>query len=150
MKIKATKTLFIAAAVSATILSGCSSTVLSHGNQLNPTSLSKVEPGRTRLIELEALFGRPSADGAFDSGKVYYISQIMEEKPGGRKTVIGRTIVTFTIDENGIVDAMDIDDAATGRRIYHSDARTPTPGDNYGILEQIFRNVRSGNFGNVQ
>ena len=150
MKIKATKTLLMATAVSAVLLSGCSSTVLSHGNQLNPITLAKVEPGRTRLIELEALFGRPSANGAFDSGKVYYISQIMEEKPGGRKNVVSRTIVTFTIDENGIVDAMDIDDAATGRRIYHSDARTPTPGDNYGILEQIFRNVRSGNFGTAE
>ena len=148
MKIKSTKTLLMASAISAVLLSGCSSTVLSHGNQLNPTTLSKVEPGRTRLIELEALFGRPSTAGAFDSGKVYYISQVMEEKPGGRKTVISRTIVTFTIDDSGIVDAIDIDDAATGRRIYHSDARTPTPGDNYGILEQIFSNVRSGNLGN--
>ena len=144
---KSTKTLLMATAVTAVLLSGCSSTVLSHGNQLNPATLSKVEPGRTRLIELEALFGRPSADGAFDSGKVYYISQIMEEKPGGRKTVVARTIVSFTIDENGIVDAMDIDDAATGRRIYHLDAQTPTPGDNYGILQQIFSNVRAGQFG---
>ncbi len=135
----------MATAISAVLLTGCSSTILSHGNQLNPTNLSKVEPGRTRLIELEALFGRPSVEGAFDSGKVYYVSQVMEEKPGGRKTVISRTIITFSIDESGIVDAMDINDAATGRNIYHLDARTPTPGDNYGVLEQIFRNVRSGN-----
>ena len=139
----------MATAVSALLLSGCTSVVLSHGNQLNPATLSKVEPGQTRLIELEALFGRPSASGAFDSGKVYYISQIMEEKPGGRKTVIGRTIITFTIDEQGLVDAIDIDDAATGRHIYHLDARTPTPGDNYGVLQQIFSNVRGGNFNNA-
>jgi outer membrane protein assembly factor BamE (lipoprotein component of BamABCDE complex) len=147
MKIISTKTLLMAMAISLALLTGCGSTVLSHGNQLNPVSLAKVTPGKTRLIELESLFGRPSVDGAFDSGKVYYVTQIMEEKPGGRKTVVNRTIVTFTINEAGIVDAMDIDDAATGRRIYHIDARTPTPGDNYGVLEQIFRNVRSGNLG---
>lgn len=147
---KSPKIFLLLTAISAALLSACTSTVLSHGNQLNPATLAKVEPGRTRLIELEALFGQPSVDGAFNSGKVYYISQTMEEKPGGRKTVASRTIITFTIDDAGIVEAMDIDDAASGRRIYHIDSSTPTPGDNYGVLQQIFSNVRSGNLGPAQ
>lgn len=147
MKIKHPKTLFIATAVSAMLLTGCTSTVLSHGNQLDPTALAKVKPGKTRLIEVEALFGRPSIDGVFESGKVYYVTRIMEEKPGGRKQTLERTIIAFSYDDRGVVQAIDITDEETGRNIYHLDTRTPTPGDNYGILEQIFRNVRSGNVG---
>ena len=85
-----------AIALTALVSGGCSSRVYNHGNQLDPLSLSKVEPGKTRLIEVEALFGKPSATGAFDSGKVYYITQIMEEKPGARKETINRTIVAFS------------------------------------------------------
>jgi len=150
MKLNQTKSLFIATALSALVLSGCSSTIYSHGNQLDPENLAKVKPGQTRLIEVESLFGRPSATGAFDSGSVYYIAQIMEEKPGGKKQTIARTIVNFTIDDQGIVEAIDITDQDTGRVIYHLDSKTPTPGDTYGILEQIFRNVSRGNTAGAQ
>lgn len=138
-----TKSIF-AIALTALVAAGCSSKITSHGNQLDPQSLSKVEPGKTRMIEIEALFGRPSVRGAFDSGKVYYIAQIMEEKPGGRKETSSRTVVAFTYNDKGIVTAMDITDEESGRNIYHRDEKTPTPGDTYGVFEQIFRNVSRG------
>ena len=131
-----------AIALTALVSGGCSSRVYNHGNQLDPLSLSKVEPGKTRLIEVEALFGKPSATGAFDSGKVYYITQIMEEKPGARKETINRTIVAFSYNDTGLITAIDITDEQTGRTIFHRDEKTPTPGNTYGILEQMFRNVQ--------
>ena len=133
-----------AVALTALVSGGCSSRVYNHGNQLDPLSLSKVEPGKTRLIEVEALFGKPSATGAFDSGKVYYITQIMEEKPGARKETINRTIVAFSYNDTGLITAIDITDEQTGRTIFHRDEKTPTPGNTYGILEQMFRNVQRG------
>ena len=141
------KTLLMATALSALILTGCSSTIQSHGNQLDPNDLAKIVPGKTRLIEVEALFGRPSAEGAFDSGKIYYITQIMEERPGGKKETIARTIVQFEIDDRGIVDKMEITDETSGKTIYVLDSRTPTPGDNFGFLDQIFRNISRGKLG---
>lgn len=136
--------------LTALVAGGCSSRVVTHGNQLDPMSLSKVEPGKTRLIEVEALFGRPSVTGAFDSGKIYYIAQTMEEKPGGRKLTTQRTLVAFSHNDKGIITAVDITDETTGRTIYHRDEKTPTPGDTFGILEQIFRNVQRGNLGTGQ
>ena len=133
-----------AIALTALVSGGCSSRVYNHGNQLDPLSLSKVEPGKTRLIEVEALFGKPSATGAFDSGKVYYITQIMEEKPGARKETINRTIVAFSYNDTGLITAIDITDEQTGRTIFHRDEKTPTPGNTSGILEQMFRNVQRG------
>ena len=129
------------------LTTGCESKIYTHGNQLEPEKLARVQPGSTRLIELEALFGKPSAYGAFGSGQVYYIHQNMEEAPGRRKTTINRTIVTFTLDQNNVVQALDIIDQESGRTVYHLDAKTPTPGDNFGILQQIFSNVRRGNLG---
>ena len=131
-------------ALAALVANGCSSSVYSHGNQLDPASLAKIEPGKTRLLEVEALFGRPSAVGAFGSGKVYYIAQTMEEAPGGRKETVSRTLVAFSYDAAGLVTAIDITDEQSGRSIYHRDEKTPTPGDTFGVLEQVFRNVRRG------
>jgi len=134
-------TRFFAAGCLAISLVACSSVVTSHGNTLDPVKLARIEPGKSRMIEVEALFGRPSVDGAFDSGKAYYIAQIMEEPPGGKKTPINRTIVSFSFNDKGIVTAVDITDEATGRNVFHIDEKTPTPGDTFGILEQIFSNV---------
>ena len=131
-----------AAAAAALLFGGCSSSVHTHGNHIDPATLAKVEPGRTRLVEVEALFGRPSVTGAFDSGKVYYISQTMEAVPAGRKETVNRKLVAFSYNGNGVVTAIDITDEQSGRRIYHRDEKTPTPGDTFGVLEQIFRNVR--------
>ena len=142
MKSKLAKT-FFAVAIAGLSLSGCESMVTQHGNILDATSLSRVEPGKTRMIEIEALFGKPSATGAFNSGTVYYVSQIMEEKPGGRKLPIDRTIVAFSHNESGVVTAVTITDDATGRTVFHRDEKTPTPGDTFGVLDQIFRNVRT-------
>ena len=140
IKIKSKK-LCTALCLSAFLVAGCSSNISSHGNQLDPAALAKVKPGQTRLVEIEALFGRPSARGAFDSGKIYYIAKVMEEKPAGRKETISRTVVAFTYDERNIIQAIDITDETSGRSIYHANAKTPTPGDNYGILDQILRNL---------
>ena len=134
-------TRILAAGCLAISLTACSSIVTSHGNSLDPVKLSRIEPGKSRMIEVEALFGRPSVEGAFDSGKVYYIAQIMEEAPGGKKTPTSRTIVTFSFNDKGIVTALDITDEATGRNVFHIDEKTPTPGDTFGVLDQIFRNA---------
>ena len=150
MKAPGTKRLFgglparsglAAAALAALLVAGCESRVHTHGNNIDPLVLAKIEPGKTHMLEVEALFGRPSAHGAFDSGKVYYIAQTMEEPPGGRKETVSRTLVAFSFDDGGVVTAIDITDEESGRSIFHRDEKTPTPGDTYGILEQIFRNV---------
>ena len=68
----------------------------------------------------------------------------MEEKPGARKETINRTIVAFSYNDTGLITAIDITDEQTGRTIFHRDEKTPTPGNTYGILEQMFRNVQRG------
>ena len=123
-------------------MAGCSSKVISHGNHLDPIKLAKIEPGKTRLIEVEALFGKPSVSGAFDSGKIYYVAQVMEQKPGGIKQTTSRTLVAFTYDENNIITAIDITDEQSGRNVFHHSDKTLTPGDTFGVVEQIFRNVQ--------
>lgn len=141
MKLNLAKT-FFAVALAGSMLGGCESVVTQHGNVLDANTLSRIEPGKTRLIEVEALFGKPSTAGAFDSGKIYYVSQIMEEPPGGKKITIDRTVVAFSYDNRGVITDMTITDDLTGRTVFHRDEKTPTPGDTFGILEQVFRNVR--------
>ena len=134
MKSKLAKTFFTVALAGA-VLTGCESVVTQHGNILDPIELSRIEPGKTRLIEVEALFGKPSATGAFDSGKTI-MSRRSWKKNRGQKGSAERTVVAFTHNERGIITSIDIIDDPTGLTIFHRDEKTPTPGDTYGVLNR--------------
>ena len=126
-----------------TMLSACESRVTQHGNSLDPTTLDKLNIGSTKQIEVEAMFGRPSTRGAFDSGRIYYISQQMEKVPGRKTALLERTIVIFTFDDKSTLESIEFKDENLGRTVSYIDSVTPTPGQNFGFFEQILGNLRT-------
>ena len=54
-------------------LASCEARISSHGHAVDAVELNQIVPGETRLADLQAVLGRPSFEGAFESGKVYYI-----------------------------------------------------------------------------
>ena len=124
-----------------TILSACESRVTHHGNSLDPTALDKLTIGSTKQIEVEAMFGRPSTRGAFNSGRIYYISQQMEIAPVQKAELLNRVIVIFTFDDNRILESIEFQNENIGRTVFYIDSVTPTPGQNYGFIQQILSNL---------
>ena len=53
-----------------------------------------------------------------------------------------RVIYIFTLNKNNVLEAIDLVNKDDGLTIAHIDDKTPTPGDTFGILEQVFKNVR--------
>ena len=103
--------------------------------------LDQIVPGQTSLVDLTAILGKPSFEGAFDSGKVYYLSEVMVEPPGGRKRASTRTLIVISLDDD-IVRDIEVRDESTGKTIAYLDERSPTPGDTFGVTEQIFSTLR--------
>ena len=128
-------------------LTACESTIRNHGSALDPALLERIEVGETRRIEIETLFGKASAEGAFDSGKIYYIAQTMEEAPLRQNTTIVRTVIAFSFDTQDVLQDITVLDVDNATDVIHLTNQTPTPGDRYGFWEQIFRNIQSGNVG---
>ena len=129
------------AAVMSLSLAGCEATIAPHGHAVDATELDQIVPGQTSLVDLTAILGKPSFEGAFDSGKIYYLSEVMVEPPGGRKHASTRTLIVISLEDD-IVKDIEVRDETSGNTIAYLDERSPTPGDNFGITEQIFSTLR--------
>ena len=122
-------------------LGGCEATIAPHGHAVDATELDQIVPGQTSLVDLTAILGKPSFEGAFDSGKIYYLSEVMVEPPGGRKRASTRTLIVISLEDD-IVRDIEVRDETSGNTIAYLDERSPTPGDNFGVTEQIFSTLR--------
>ena len=129
------------AGVISLFLAGCEATIAPHGHAVDATELDQIVPGQTSLVDLTAILGKPSFEGAFDSGKIYYLSEVMVEPPGGRKRASTRTLIVISLEDD-IVRDIEVRDESSGKTIAYLDERSPTPGDNFGVTEQIFSTLR--------
>ena len=132
----------VALVMSLTLFSGCSSQVSTHGHTLEQAKLDLLVPGETSLRDVLIMFGKPSFDGAFGSGKIYYNNQVMETEVAGYSETLSRTLLVLTLDENDILQALEIRSIDDDITVTKLESTTPTPGDNYGVAEQIFSNIR--------
>ncbi len=123
-------------------LVGCESRIAPHGHTVDSTELDQIVPGETTLGDLRAILGKPSFEGAFDSGKIYYLSEVMIEPPGGRKRISTRTMIVISLDDSDLVAEIEVRDESSGNTIAYLDEKSPTPGDNFGVAEQIFSTLR--------
>jgi outer membrane protein assembly factor BamE (lipoprotein component of BamABCDE complex) len=123
-------------------LAGCGERVSEHGQFINESDLATITIGSSTRADIVQRLGQPSFEGAFDANKLYYTSQHMVEPAGGNKTTKSRIIYMFTIDNNNKLESIDLMDEKSGLNIAHIDEKTPTPGDTYGVIEQIFSNLR--------
>ena len=123
-------------------LVGCEARITSHGQTIDVSEINQIIPGETTRFDLVSTLGRPSIEGAFDSGKVYYISDVMIEPAAGKKRNSSRTMFIFTIDNDDIVREIEVRDETSGNVIAHLDDKTPTPGDTFGVADQLFSTLR--------
>ncbi len=124
------------------VISGCSSKISTHGHPLEQSKLEKLVPGKTSRKDILILLGQPSFYGAFGSGKSYYNNQVMEEEVAGLSETISRTLLVLTFDEKDVLKDFELKSIENDMAITKLEAKTPTPGDTYTLIEQIFSNVR--------
>ena len=134
--------LFCLASFALATVSGCGDRVSSHGHVINENELKQITIGTTTKDDIVQLLGQPSFAGAFDAQKLYYSSQVMLQPVASVKQTQRRVIYIFTLNTKNILEAIDLVNKDDGLIIAHIDDKTPTPGDTFGILEQVFTNLR--------
>ena len=134
--------LFCLASLCVTTVSGCGDRVSSHGHVINESELKQITIGTTTKADIVQLLGQPSFAGAFDTQKLYYSSQVMLQPVASVKQTQHRVIYIFTLNKNNVLEEIDLVNKNDGLTIAHIDDKTPTPGDTFGILEQVFKNLR--------
>ena len=123
-------------------LAGCEARTTVHGQAVDDAELNQIELGVTTRSNVIEILGRPSFEGAFASGKIYYLKDFMIEPAGGNKRMTKRTLIVFVFDANNIVSDVEVRDETSGQVIANLDKKTPTPGDNFTLAEQLFSTIR--------
>ena len=134
--------MFFVASLGLAAVGGCGDRISSHGHIINENELKQINVGTTTRVDILNLLGQPSFTGAFDAQKLFYSSQVMLQPVAGTKQTQKRIIYAFTLDDENILQSIDLMSEEDGLQIAHIDDKTPTPGDTYGILEQIFSNLK--------
>ena len=123
-------------------LAGCGERISEHGHVINQAEMDEIKIGQTSRADIIDLLGRPSFEGAFDNRKIYYASQVMELQVAGINKTKSRVIYAFSFDTNNALQEIDLIDEKSGLNVAHIDSKTPTPGDTFGVVEQIFLNLK--------
>ena len=123
-------------------LAGCGERISEHGHVINQAEMDTIKIGQTNRADIIDMLGRPSFEGAFDSRKIYYSSQIMELQVAGINKTKSRVIYAFSFDTNNNLQKIDLIDEKSSLDVAHIDAKTPTPGDTFTAIEQIFLNLK--------
>ena len=123
-------------------LAGCGERISEHGHVINQAEMDTIKIGQTNRTDIIGMLGRPSFEGAFDSRKIYYVSQIMELQVAGINKTKSRVIYAFSFDTNNNLQKIDLIDEKSGLNVAHIESKTPTPGDTFGVVEQIFSNLK--------
>ena len=123
-------------------LAGCGERISEHGHVINQAEMDTIKIGQTNRADIIGMLGRPSFEGAFDNRKIYYASQIMELQVAGINKTKSRVIYAFSFDANNNLQKIDLIDEKSGLNVEHIDAKTPTPGDTFNAVEQIFLNLK--------
>ena len=121
---------------------GCGDRISSHGHIINENELKQINIGTTTRADILDMLGQPSFKGAFDTQKLYYSSQVMLQPVASIKQTKTRIVYIFTLNDEDILQSIDLIDKEDGLQIAHIDEKTPTPGDTFGILEQVFSNLK--------
>ena len=133
---------FIAGIAALLVLSSCGERLSSHGHLIDEYDLQNIVMGETTKNDILFSLGKPSFEGAFDASKLYYVSQNMVQPAGGRKETISREIFAFIFDENELLIDIVVTDETTGIEIATLSSKTPTPGATFGVIDQVFSNIR--------
>ncbi|MDC0650092.1 outer membrane protein assembly factor BamE [Alphaproteobacteria bacterium] len=123
-------------------LAGCGERISEHGHVINQAEMDIIKIGQTTRAEIIGMLGRPSFEGAFDSRKIYYASQIMEQPVAGIAKTKSRVIYAFSFDANNSLQKIDLIDEKSSLNVTHVGSKTPTPGDTFGVVEQLFSNIK--------
>ncbi len=119
---------------------GCTPTQATRGNIVEDYRLAEIVPGvSTRTNVLKSL-GSPTTQAPFDENVWYYIGQKTEKTGIFDPKVVDKKVIVVAFDPEGIVQTVDNVDAEQ-IDVPRVRRKTPTTGNEVGVVEQLLGNV---------
>ncbi len=127
-------------------VAACSPTLDSRGFVANEDALASLEPGQNSRTDVSQALGTPSTQGTFGNDTWYYMSERTETVAFLRPKVIERKIIAITFDQADLIEDIFIYTEADGQPVKLVSRVTPTAGNEFTLIQQIFGNL--GRFNN--
>lgn len=140
MSISKPSKLLFALSVSA-LLSGCTPKIDVRGNLPDPERLAEITPGEFSAQEIREILGTPSSIAVFDQETWFYVSERTETLAFFEPEVKERKVIMLKFDKQGTVTRIDILTAENGKKIQPVDRTTPTAGNEFSLIDQLFGNL---------
>jgi outer membrane protein assembly factor BamE (lipoprotein component of BamABCDE complex) len=131
----------LAASLTALAAAACAPTVSTHGHQLDPDLLARIQPGTTSREEVTRILGSPSTTGTFDGESWFYVSQRNEATSFYQADVTEQDVVRVDFDANGIVKDVRQHGLELAQDIKPDPNRTRTLGNELTLVQQFIGNI---------
>lgn len=125
----------------AAVLGACSPRVSTHGNLPDPDLLADIEVGHVNKNEVARILGTPSSVAPFDSDTWYYVSEKTVTVAFFEPEVTERKIIIIRFDKRGMVKEFKTFGLEEAKQIEMVERKTPTAGNELGLLRQMFGNI---------
>ena len=122
-------------------LTGCTPSVEVRGYVPDENVIAGITERVDNRFDVEEKLGSPSSVATFGSKTWYYISKRTESLAFFDEEVLDQQVLAIEFDDAGFVKEIRRYGLEDGRIVEIADARTPTRGQELGVLEQIFGNI---------
>ena len=122
-------------------LAACAPTLVMQGYVPDEETLAGVEQGVDTKNAVVTKLGSPSTIATFDDDTWIYVNKRSEVFAFFEPTVLSQNVVAINFDPEGRVEEIRRFTLEDGRLINPITRKTPTQGQELGLLEQLFGNV---------
>ena len=131
----------LGAAVLVTVLTACGATVDSRGYVPDAEALKQIQPGIQTRNDVAELLGTPSTVTPLNQNTWIYVSRKTETVAFFEPKVLEQNVVVVEFNDAGVVQDLRHYTLADGQVIDPVTRKTPAPGKELTLLEQLIGNV---------
>ena len=128
-------------------LGACAPNSANRWNIPTKSQLEKLQVGTHNMEYVRGLLGTPSTVGSFDKRIWYYIGRRTERWAFLQESVLEQQVIAIYFDETGKIEHIQKYDKDDSRKIETVERKTPTAGEELGVLDQIIGNLGRFNRG---
>lgn len=123
------------------LLSSCSVEIEEHGRRIGKDLLNKIVPGSTQKEQVLSILGAPSTENDFGNSAWFYIASNNRRTALFGDKLVSRSIIKIMFNDKNTVTKITMLSEKDQNSVEHNQEKTPTAGQEIGILQQLLGNI---------
>ena len=123
------------------LLTSCSVEIEGHGKRIETDLLDKIVPGSTQKEQVLSILGAPSTKNDFGNKAWFYIASNNKQTALFGDKLVSRSIIKIMFNDKNTVTKITTLTEKDQNTVEHNQEKTPTAGQEIGILQQLLGNV---------